>query len=118
MRSRFIRRIPTAESQIAISAASLAFGAVLRHYTFKKYLSKKPSADDAANGGDAQQPPRDGLSRLTVHCADPAKARARTARGRRPTQRCFAGFGAGFDCSTSSSCFALSFVGSSSSDFA
>jgi leucyl aminopeptidase len=56
-------------------AASLAFGAVLRHYTFKKYLTKKPSDEGSSNGADTA-PARDGLQRLVIHCADPEKARA------------------------------------------
>jgi leucyl aminopeptidase len=58
-------------------AASLAFGALLRHYSFKKYLTKK-NGDDAAsaNGAGEQKQTPDRLARLVVHCADPDKARA------------------------------------------
>jgi leucyl aminopeptidase len=54
-------------------AAALAFGAQLRHYSFKKYLTKP-----AANGDDKDAPAadKDTLERLVVHCADPGKARA------------------------------------------
>jgi leucyl aminopeptidase len=55
-------------------AASLAFGASLRNYEFRKYLTKKTSDEDA-NGEAA-----DGLQKLVVHCADPDKARAAYAR--------------------------------------
>ena len=55
-------------------AATLAFGAALRHYSFSKYLTKKDS-----NGEDKDKdaiPAKDGLETLTIHCADPAKAQA------------------------------------------
>src|SRR4029079_11787033 len=55
-------------------AASFAFGAALRNYEFRKYLTKKTSEDDA-NGETA-----DGLQKLVVHVADPDKARAAYAR--------------------------------------
>jgi leucyl aminopeptidase len=53
-------------------AALLAFGAGLRHYEFRKYLTKQKSDDD--NG----EP--DKLQKLVVHCADPDKARSAFAR--------------------------------------
>ena len=60
-------------------AASLAFGALLRHYTFKKYKKKgegNGDGDGANNGnGGAQKPAADTLTRLVVHCTDPEKAR-------------------------------------------
>jgi leucyl aminopeptidase len=56
-------------------AANLAFGAVLRHYSFRKYLTKKNGEDAAANGADGK-PAQDRLTKLVVHCADPDKARA------------------------------------------
>ncbi len=49
-------------------AALLAYGAQLRHYNFKKYLTKKHS-DDAT-------PEKDGLKKLIVHVAHPDKAKA------------------------------------------
>jgi leucyl aminopeptidase len=48
-------------------AALIAQGALLRHYTFKKYLTKK-SNEDAAD--------KDGLKKLIVHVAHPDKAKA------------------------------------------
>jgi leucyl aminopeptidase len=52
-----------------VLAALLAFGAALRNYEFRKYLTKKSSDDDG--NGEA-----DGLQKLIVHCADPDKARS------------------------------------------
>ncbi|MGL4396642.1 MAG: leucyl aminopeptidase, partial [Hyphomicrobium sp.] len=49
-------------------AAHLAQGALLRHYSFKKYLSKK-SGDDAVAE-------KDSLKKLTIHVAHPDKAKA------------------------------------------
>ena len=60
-------------------AADLALGALLRHYTFQKYLTRKQSNGDE---GSNSTPPRDGLTKLVVHCADPDKARAAFVRGR------------------------------------
>ncbi len=58
-----------------VAAANVALGAVLRHYAFKKYQTKKPP--DAGEGSETQPAPAsDGLERLTVHVADPDKARA------------------------------------------
>jgi leucyl aminopeptidase len=60
-------------------AANLAFGALLRHYSFKKYLTKKTGGEEGAangNGNADQKPAKDGLVHLTIHCADPDKARA------------------------------------------
>jgi leucyl aminopeptidase len=54
-------------------AALLAFGAALRQYEFRKYLTKKPSEED----GNSEP---DGLQKLVVHCHDPDKARAAYAR--------------------------------------
>jgi leucyl aminopeptidase len=48
-------------------AALIAQGAVLRHYTFKKYMTKK-SSDDAAD--------KDGLKKLIIHVAHPDKAKS------------------------------------------
>ncbi len=49
-------------------AAQLAFGALMRLYKFRKYITKK------GNGDDDQE--RDHLQKLVVQCADPDKARA------------------------------------------
>ena len=52
-----------------VFAADLAFGALLRSYTFKKYRTKKPP-EDGAEG----EPARDGLTRLVIQCAKPDAA--------------------------------------------
>ncbi|MGE3229939.1 MAG: leucyl aminopeptidase, partial [Hyphomicrobium sp.] len=65
---------PTGEA--AAIAASLAFGALLRHYAFRKYLTKKNGEDAASNGAAEPKPATDRLTKLVVHCADPEKARA------------------------------------------
>ncbi|MGQ0674058.1 MAG: leucyl aminopeptidase [Hyphomicrobium sp.] len=59
-------------------AADLAFGALLRHYSFQKYLTRKSgNGDEPGAGGNGTAPPsRDGLQKLVVHCADPDKVRA------------------------------------------
>ncbi len=60
----------------------MAFGALLRQYSFKKYLTKQQGASDETKdgngeGGEAQKPSgKNGLERLVIHCADPDKARA------------------------------------------
>lgn len=62
-----------------IIAADLAFGALLRHYAFRKYRTKKNGEEgNGANGanGEAKPPAADRLEKLLVHCADPDKARA------------------------------------------
>ena len=56
-----------------VLAALLAFGAALRNYEFRKYLTKK-SGDEDGNGE------ADGLQKLVVHCADPDKARSAYVR--------------------------------------
>ncbi len=53
-------------------AALLAFGAALRQYEFRKYMTKQKSDDDGAEP--------DKLQKLVIHCADPDKARAAFAR--------------------------------------
>ena len=53
-------------------AALIAFGALLRHYEFRKYLTKQKPDDEAAEP--------DSLQKLVIHCADPDKARAAFAR--------------------------------------
>jgi len=57
-------------------AANLAYGALLRHYAFKKYMTRKTGEE--ANGGSNGEPKAadNGLAKLVVHCADPDKARA------------------------------------------
>ena len=52
-----------------VFAADLAFGALLRSYTFKKYRTKKPPED-----GTEGEPARDGLTRLVIQCAKPDAA--------------------------------------------
>ncbi len=49
-------------------AALIAQGALLRHYHFKKYLTKKPAEEGAAE--------KDGLKKLVIHVAHPDKAKA------------------------------------------
>ena len=56
-------------------AAGLAFGALLRHYAFRKYMTKKNGEEGANNGNAEQKPAADRLTKLVVHCADPEKAR-------------------------------------------
>ena len=53
----------------AEAAADLAFGALLRHYEFKKYRTRKPTEDTG------EEPTPDGLTRLVVVCDDPDAAR-------------------------------------------
>jgi len=62
------------DSKADAIAAGLAFGAQLRHYAFRKYQTKKNGDDGAANGDQKSAPDR--LTKLTIHCADPDKARA------------------------------------------
>jgi leucyl aminopeptidase len=58
-----------------IFAADLAFGALLRSYAFKKYRTARKSEEGA------EDEPRDGVRRLTVHCAKPdAAAKAFASR--------------------------------------
>ncbi|MGD9783767.1 MAG: leucyl aminopeptidase [Hyphomicrobiaceae bacterium] len=66
-------------------AAHIAFGAAMRHYTFRKYVTKKSddgSGSEATEGkdGSAQQKKsaqrREGMHRLVIHCARPDKAKA------------------------------------------
>jgi leucyl aminopeptidase len=61
------------ETKAVMIAVSLAYGALLRHYSFKKYLTKK--APEEGNGSNGTQP-KDKLERLVIHCADPEEARA------------------------------------------
>ena len=57
-------------------AASLAFGALLRHYAFRKYLTKKNGEEGTSNANGNGEPKPDRLAKLVVHCADPEKAKA------------------------------------------
>jgi leucyl aminopeptidase len=63
-------------------AADLALGALLRHYSFQKYLTKKNASSDNANGEAEAPSARDGISKLVVHCPDPDKARVHFQRNR------------------------------------
>ncbi len=67
------------ETSAETLAADLAFGALLRSYTFDKYRTRRSNSSSA---NDAEgEPPRDGLQRLLVHCANPnAAAKAFAAR--------------------------------------
>jgi len=61
-----------------ILAADLAFGALLRSYTFDKYRTRRGNSN--SNDGEGE-PSRNGLEKLLVHCADPeAAAKAFAAR--------------------------------------
>jgi leucyl aminopeptidase len=65
-------------------AALLAFGVLLRHYTFTKYKTKKTGGDEGAvppEGGEAA-PNADGLQKLVIITADPEKARTAFQRQR------------------------------------
>jgi leucyl aminopeptidase len=62
------------EAKAGMIAVSLAYGALLRHYSFKKYLTKK-KPEEGSNGANGT-PPKDGIERLVIHCADPEEARA------------------------------------------
>jgi leucyl aminopeptidase len=63
------------ETKADMIAVGLAYGALLRHYSFKKYLTKKKPEEGSANGSNGT-PPKDGLERLVIHCVDPEEARA------------------------------------------
>ena len=77
-----IAEVAGADVKPEVVAANLAFGALLRHYTFNKYKKKTDgtgNGGEGANGAAAEQKPqaeKDKLTQLTVHCADPDKARA------------------------------------------
>jgi leucyl aminopeptidase len=58
-------------------AADLAQGALLRSYSFKKYVTRK---------GENEEEGRDGLRQLSVHCAKP-EAAGKAFRGRRAVAR-------------------------------
>ncbi|HEU4476833.1 MAG TPA: leucyl aminopeptidase, partial [Methyloceanibacter sp.] len=51
-----------------VDLAAFAMGALLRGYTFKKYKTKKPKKDGAANANDRT------LKKIVIHCADPKAA--------------------------------------------
>jgi leucyl aminopeptidase len=53
----------------AETAADMACGALLRSYKFAKYQTKRPQKN-----GEGEAPAPDGLTRLTVLCADPEAA--------------------------------------------
>ncbi len=69
-------------------AAELAQGAMLRAYTFAKYMTKKNKGEEGSGNGNGNSSansnggtqPRDGLQKLVVHCAEPDKAKAAFAR--------------------------------------
>ena len=66
------------DTDAADYAAWIACGALLRHYTFDKYLTRKGKS--AENGeGDAQ---RGSLAKIVIHCAEPDKARTQFARSK------------------------------------
>jgi leucyl aminopeptidase len=61
-------------------AADLAYGALLRSYSFDKYRTRRNGGSSNAGDGEGEAP-RDGLARLLVHCASPeAAAKAFAAR--------------------------------------
>jgi leucyl aminopeptidase len=68
-----VAEVAGADAKPEVIAANLAFGALLRHYAFRKYLTKK-NGDEGANGD--QKPTSDRLTRLVIHCPDPEKAKA------------------------------------------
>ncbi|HXF53149.1 MAG TPA: leucyl aminopeptidase [Hyphomicrobiaceae bacterium] len=54
-------------------AADMAFGALLRSYNFRKYVTRKAENEEGA-------PPPDGIQKLLVHTAEPDAARVRFER--------------------------------------
>ena len=60
----------TGEASPEALAADLAFGALLRSYTFNKYRTRR----NGGNGDDGEREARDGLRTLLVHCARPDAA--------------------------------------------
>lgn len=60
----------------ALIASSLAFGALLRNYSFKKYKTKGAASGEAENEKDESEAKPEKLGRLVIHCADPKKAEA------------------------------------------
>jgi len=71
-----VAELPDAgDTSADVLAADLALGALLRSYSFRTYRTVRKSEDGA------DEEPRDGLSRLTVHCAKPdAAAKAFASR--------------------------------------
>jgi leucyl aminopeptidase len=69
-----IAEVAGADAKPEVIASELAFGAVLRHYAFKKYVTRKAPEEGNSDGSESAAP-RDGLERLVIHCADPEKAR-------------------------------------------
>jgi leucyl aminopeptidase len=68
----------TGGTKPAEAAALIAFGVLLRHYSFTKYKTKKNGGEEGAvppDGADAPAPQPDGLNKLVIHTADPDKAR-------------------------------------------
>jgi len=64
------------EASTEVFAADLAMGALLRSYSFKKYVTRKPPEN-----GAEEEAPREGLRKLHVLCAKPdAATRAFVAR--------------------------------------
>jgi leucyl aminopeptidase len=64
------------DASAEVFTADLAMGALLRSYSFKKYVTRKPPEN-----GAEEEPPREGLRKLNVLCAKPeAAARAFAAR--------------------------------------
>ncbi|MCB1506575.1 MAG: leucyl aminopeptidase [Hyphomicrobiaceae bacterium] len=65
-------------------AAFIAQGALLRHYTFRKYQTKASDTSNENNNNGAEATSsakkaasrREGLHKLTIHCAQPDKAKA------------------------------------------
>ncbi len=74
----------TGGTKPAEAAALMAFGVLLRHYTFTKYKTKKNGGEESAvpAEGEAAAPQPDGLAKLTILTADPDKARAAFQRQR------------------------------------
>jgi len=70
----------------ASDVADLAFGALLRHYTFRKYLTRKteqgdngrqvPADEDLTDLQKKAAARREGLAKLVIHCAEPDKVKA------------------------------------------
>ncbi len=61
-------------------AALMAFGVLLRHYTFDKYKTKKTGGEDSAAGSEGAEAAANGLQKLVILTADPDKARAAFVR--------------------------------------
>jgi leucyl aminopeptidase len=74
--SLLVDPVDPGEVSADVFAADLAMGALLRSYNFRKYQTRKPTAE---NGAESEF--RNGLRKLTVYCAKPdAAARAFAAR--------------------------------------